>query len=123
MIFQEDTVYSIPDIHILPLYPGGRAALSAFVRYNLQYPKDFNKQSRKKANKKKGEKSYEEIIYISFILEKDGSITNVRVLQGFIDEMDKEAVRVIEIMSIWTPGYVNSKPVRTRLTLPIRLVV
>lgn len=58
-------------------------------------------------------------VYIQFVIEKDGSITDVKVARGVDSSLDKEAVRVVKSMPKWTPGKQRGKPVRVAYTLPI----
>jgi len=107
--FQEGTVYSTAYLNILPNYPEGGVSLDAFLKENFNFPEGFKK------------KKYKGKVYISFIIEKDGSITDVEVLQGIIGEIDREAVRVMEMMPNWSIGYIDNKPVRTRITYPMKI--
>ena len=56
---------------------------------------------------------------VSFIIEKDGSVTNVEVEHGLDDMLDDEAVRVISISPKWIPGQIKGKKVRTRMVIPV----
>jgi periplasmic protein TonB len=56
---------------------------------------------------------------VAFVVEKDGSITNAKMVQGLTDEQDKEVLRVINNLRKWTPGMHEGKPVRVQLLLPI----
>ena len=58
-------------------------------------------------------------VYIQFVIEKDGSITDVKVARGVDASLDKEAVRVVKAMPKWKPGKQRGKPVRVSYTLPI----
>ena len=58
-------------------------------------------------------------VYIQFVIEKDGSITDVKVIRGVDASLDKEAVRVVKSMPKWKPGKQRNKPVRVSYTLPI----
>lgn len=58
-------------------------------------------------------------VSLSFIIEKDGSLTNVRVVRGVDPALDKEAVRVVSMSPKWTPGEFNGKPVRVTMTFPV----
>lgn len=58
-------------------------------------------------------------VYIQFVIERDGSITDVKVLRGVDASLDKEAVRVVKAMPKWKPGKQRGKPVRVSYTLPI----
>ena len=58
-------------------------------------------------------------VFLSFVVEKDGSITNVKVERGISIDLDREAKRVVMSMPKWNPGYVEGIPVRARIRLPI----
>lgn len=92
-----------------PEFPGGRAAMMKFLSENLVYPKIAIAENRSGK------------CYIQFIVEKDGSITNVVVKKGTPDcpECDKEAVRVVKLMPNWIPAKSDGKAVRTYFMLPI----
>ncbi len=92
-----------------PSFPGGDKAMNRFIQENLVYPKN---EKRKNTNG---------TAHISFTVEKDGSITNVKVLKGLkgCNACDIEAVRVIQLMPKWEPGKYNGQNVKFNLTLPI----
>ena len=58
-------------------------------------------------------------VFIQFVIERDGSITDVKVVRGVDASLDKEAVRVVQSMPKWKPGKQRGKPVRVAYTLPI----
>ena len=90
-----------------PEYPGGMDALASFISENIQYP-----QSAK-------ENGVEGICMIQFVIDKDGSVTNVECLNGVDPECDAEAMRVVKAMPNWIPGKNNGEPVRVSYALPI----
>lgn len=86
-----------------PEFPGGEEALLEFIQKNKRYPQ------KAKAKGIKGK------VYVEFIIEKDGSLTNTRILKGLSEDVDNEVLRLIEIMPNWMPGTnVGKLPVRTR---------
>ena len=90
---------------------GGLAAWKDFLLNELEYPEmaiEFNEQGK---------------VYLSFIIELDGSINEVKVLRGVSTVIDREAVRVIKKSPKWKPGILNGKPVRTRVNMPINFVL
>ncbi len=91
----------------MPEYPGGIPALIQFLQENLQYP-ELAMASR-----------IEGRVLVAFIVEKDGSISDIHTVRSVDPSLDKEAIRVVSIMPKWAPGYMNGKPVRVRFTLPI----
>jgi len=107
---QQDTVkaemiYDMPEI--MPEFIGGADALDQFVKANLKYPAD----ARAKGIQGK--------VYVQFVVEKDGSITNVAVRRGVNPLLDAEAVRIAKLLPPFKPGSMRGKKVRTRYTLPI----
>ncbi|MBO6056938.1 MAG: TonB family protein, partial [Bacteroidales bacterium] len=102
----EDEVLKGP-IEVMPEYPGGPNALVKYVQNNLKYPESAKK------NKQEGR------VFVGFVVEKDGSISNVSVMRGVCEELDNEAVRVVKTLPKFTPGMHGGKPVRVQYTLPI----
>ena len=91
----------------MPQYPGGPAALMQFLSQNVKYPVEAHKagvQGRVIAN---------------FVVEKDGSITEAKIVKSVSPELDAEALRVIGSMPNWMPGMQNGEPVRVKYTVPI----
>ena len=91
----------------IPEFPGGMNALMEYLKTNLVYPKaaqDSSIQGR---------------VVVNFVVEKDGSITNVEVARSIHPALDEEAVRVVSMMPKWTPGIQMGDTVRSRFTLPI----
>lgn len=94
----------IPDVDAK--FPGGQQALARFIQENVRYPfKAYRKNLEAK-------------VYVIFFVEKDGTITSVKAVNG-PKSLRKEAVRVVSLMPDWSPGELNGHPVRTRCTLPI----
>lgn len=65
------------------------------------------------------EKGIEGKCYIQFVIDVDGSITNVELLRGFDEECDAEALRVVNLMPKWKPGKKDGKPVRVNYLIPV----
>lgn len=91
----------------LPQYPGGAVELMKWLTKNLKYPKIA--QIRKTEGK----------VIAHFYVEKDGSITGLKVVQSLSRECDREALRVLGMMPNWQPGVQNGKPCRTKVSIPI----
>lgn len=101
----EAEIVDFPDVEAT--FPGGAAEMQRWINSNVQYPQtsiEMNEQGR---------------VYLSFVVEPDGSITNVTVERGISGDLDKEAKRVVRSMPKWTPGEAAGKKVRTRCRLPI----
>ena len=116
-IMQAQTTHTTPDDSIYtvveqaPQYPGGQEALLKYLAENLQYP-DLARQ-----------KNIEGTVYVSFVVEKNGAVSNVKILRGIGGGCDEEAMRVVRKMSDWTPGYQDGKAVRVSFNLPIRFIL
>ncbi len=89
-----------------PEFPGGMEALYKYLEENIIYPAD--------AGCEKG------VVYVQFIVERDGTITDAHVLKDRCGGCGEEALRVVNSMPKWIPGYQRGKPVRVRYNLPIR---
>lgn len=90
-----------------PSFPGGEQAMYAFLKQNLRYPEmaaQNNIQGR---------------VTVQFVVEKDGTISNVKVVRGKDPDLDKEAVRVVKSMPKFIPGRMNGQSVRVFYTLPV----
>lgn len=90
-----------------PEYPGGMEALYQFLAANVKYPKDAR------------EENVQGRVIVSFVIEKDGSVTNIKVVKSPDERLSQEAVRVIESMPKWKPGKAQGKKVRVQFSLPI----
>jgi len=91
----------------MPEYPGGPKALMEFLNNNVQYPAEAEKagiQGR---------------VIATFVVEKDGSISNAKVVKSVDPLLDAEALRVIDAMPNWKPGMQNGKIVRVKYTIPL----
>ena len=100
-----DEVFNVVEVD--PEFPGGIDALYKYLAENITYPqqaKDNGIQGR---------------VYVTFVVEKDGSITGTKVLRGIGGGCDEEALRVVEAMPKWTPGKQLGEPVRVQFNLPI----
>ena len=91
----------------MPEYPGGQAALFEFFSTTVKYPEDAQKQK------------VEGKVMASFIVETDGSISEVKILKPVFPSLDAEAVRVISAMPNWKPGKQKGQTVRVHYVVPI----
>lgn len=106
--------FSQPDPSVLSIvdeeasFPGGVKEMMLFMSKNLRHPEvgGFSMQGK---------------VYLRFIVEKDGTLTNIEVMRGIVGcpECDKEAVRVVELMPKWNPAKYNGKIVRSYFNIPI----
>ena len=91
----------------MPQFPGGPYALFEFISKNIQYPKeaeDANLQGR---------------VIVSFVVEKDGSVSNAKVVRPIDPLLDAEALRVVNSMPKWIPGKQNGEAIRIKYTVPV----
>lgn len=105
----EPEIFTI--VEEMPTYPGGESEMYAYLKDNMEYPelaKDAGIQG---------------IVFVSFVIEQDGSIDDVKVLRGIGGGCDEEAIRVVENMPHWNPGKQRAKPVRVQFNMPIRFVL
>lgn len=93
--------------HMPEFTGGGMPALMEYLSKNIKYPE----AAMKKGIQGRG--------IVQFVVEKDGSITNVKILRGVDPELDKEAVRVVSAMPKWKPGTQRGEAVRVRFTVPV----
>jgi len=95
----------------MPTFPGGDEARIDFMMKNLKYPEQAKK------NGVQGK------VFVTFIIDTDGSLSNVKVMRGIGAGCDEEAVRVIKLMPKWTPGLEKGKPVKVQFVLPIKFAL
>ena len=93
--------------HTLPSFPGGGKALMAYLSTNIKYPSEALR------------KNIGGRVICNFVVEKDGSVSDVNVVQSVSADLDAEAVRVIKSMPKWNPGRKGDEFVRVKYTLPV----
>ncbi len=91
----------------MPQYPGGTGKLFEYLSKNVRYPKEAE------------DKCLQGRVIATFIVEKDGSITNAKIVKSIDPALDAEALRVINGMPNWIPGKQNGEPVRVKYTVPV----
>ncbi|MDD5507471.1 MAG: TonB family protein [Bacteroidales bacterium] len=91
----------------MPVFPGGDDSLSAFLRRNLHYPQEALALGT------------EGTVYLTFVVEKDGAVSDVRVRRGLSEACNQEAIRVVSSMPRWIPGQQGNTPVRVQYNLTI----
>lgn len=103
----EGKLYDLGTVETAPEYPGGSKALARYLGSALRYP------AKARENKTEGK------VYIGFIVEKNGTLTDFKVIKGIGDGCDEEAIRVLKLSTDWKPGLADGKPVRTSYVQPI----
>lgn len=91
----------------MPEYPGGQAALFEYLSKNIKYPADAEK------------KKVEGKVFVTFVVDTDGKITDVSLMRKVFPSLDAEAIRVISAMPNWIPGKQKGQVVRVKYTVPI----
>ena len=101
-----DSVFELVDQ--MPQFSGGQDEMFKFLAGNLMYPDEAV------------DAEISGVVYVAFVVEKDGSIGESRVLRGIGGGCDEEAIRVVRSMPKWKPGIHGGKPARVEHTLPVR---
>ena len=95
------------EVDEMPQFPGGMAGMMQYLSSNIRYPQDAR------------EAGTQGRVIVSFVVEKDGSISNARVAKPTYSSLDEEALRVVSAMPKWMPGKQNGEPVRVKYSVPV----
>ncbi len=106
---KEQEIFTV--VESMPEFPGGMGALMKYLAQHIKYP-PLAKESGIQGK-----------VFINFVVEPDGSISNVKVLRGIGGGCDEEAVRVVKNMPKWKPGMQRGKPVRVSFNLPVKFTL
>ena len=106
VVEEDNTVYNTAGIEVKPDFPGGMEKFYAFVGRNYQTPEEEGLKGK---------------VYVTFVVEKDGSLTDIKVIRDIGYGTGKEAIRVLNKCPKWTPGEQNGKKVRVLYSLPITI--
>ena len=98
-------VYDV--VEVMPEFPGGMEGMIKFFAENIKYPEDAKN------------KGVEGRVMVCFVVEKDGSLSEVKVAKKAFPSLDAEAVRAVKAMPKWTPGKQGDQVVRVRFTIPV----
>ena len=101
----KNVVYDVTET--LPQFPGGQGVMMKYLAANIKYPASAVKA------KKQGR------VIVAFVIQKDGSVTNARIVRSVDPELDAEALRIVKAMPNWTPGTQDGKPVDVNYTIPV----
>ena len=108
-VIEEAEIFTV--VESMPSFPGGESALYKYLGKSIVYPtmaQESGVQGR---------------VYVTFVVEVDGTITDIRVLRGIGGGCDEEAVRVVKNMPKWNAGKQRGQPVRVQYNLPVRFVL
>jgi len=106
----EEEVEEVINFYVIeekPEFPGGEAAMFQWIQKNIKYPQEAR------------ENNIQGKVFVQFIIDKEGNVTDVEVVRGVDPLLDKEAVRVVKNMPKWKPGKQRGKPVKVQFLLPI----
>ena len=110
-IEEEDDDEYFMVVENMPEFPGGDLGLMKYIQKNVRYPaiaKEYNITGK---------------VYVSFIVDKQGIVTNVKIVRGVDKNLDTEAVRVVKSLPKYKPGKQRGKPVRVMFTIPINFTL
>ena len=103
---EDNSIYNTKSIEVKPEFPGGIEKFYSFVQKNYQMPDQEGLKGK---------------VYVTFVVEKDGSLTDIKVLRDIGYGTGKEAIRVLQATPRWNPGEQNGKRVRCTFSVPISL--
>ena len=98
-------------VEAMPTFPGGDSERMRFLQDNIKYPQMAR------------ESGIQGTVYVTFVVEPNGSVSDVRILRGIGGGCDEEAIRVIKLMPKWEPGMQRGKPVRVQFNMPIKFTL
>ena len=102
---EENKVFTV--VEVMPSFPGGESALMKYLQSNTQYPTVA------------AENGVQGRVIVGFVVERDGSITDVNIMRGADPSLDREAMRVVRSMPRWNPGKQNGSAVRVKYQVPV----
>ncbi|WP_372652241.1 energy transducer TonB [Draconibacterium sp.] len=106
---EDDQVFFI--VEKMPEFPGGDLALRKFIANSIKYPEISI------------ENGIQGKVYVSFVVTAEGTIANAKIARGVDPSIDKEALRVVNTLPKWKPGYQRGEPVNVSYTVPINFVL
>ena len=104
---RKDTINVYDCVEQMPSFPGGTQKLKEFIEENLRYPKELE------------ESCVQGRVIVRFIVERNGKLSNVKVVKSVHPVLDKEALRIVKLMPRWIPGRQNGITVRVKCYIPI----
>ena len=104
---RKDTINVYDCVEQMPSFPGGTQKLKEFIEENLRYPKELE------------ESCVQGRVIVRFIVERNGKLSNVKVVKSVDPVLDKEALRIVKLMPRWIPGRQNGITVRVKCYIPI----
>ena len=105
----DNHVYQV--VEVMPEFPGGETSLRKFIADSVKYPIEAQ------------ENGIQGKVYITFVVNKEGKVTDAKVVRGVDPSLDKEALRVVNNLPIWKPGKQDGNKVNVNYTVPISFVL
>jgi TonB family protein len=103
--------FDMQSVEVMPEIPGGTEALYKFLGSNIKYPRSATEQG------------IQGTVYVQFVINEQGKVSDATILRGVSPELDAESLRVINLMPAWKPGTVDGKPVCVKYTVPIKFSI
>lgn len=100
-----DEIFTNTNVDEKPIYPGGNEKMYKFIGKNFRTPEDYTNGK----------------VYVSFVIDKDGNVTDIKISKSLNKQVDAEAIRVIKMLGRFTPAKVNGTPVNCMYNLPITI--
>jgi len=104
-------VFNLVELEKRPQFPGGEAKMYQFIAKNIQYPHQAK------------EASIQGKVYIQFVVEIDGELTDIKIIRGVDSLLDTEVLKMVKLMPNWEPGIKNGKKVRAKQFLPVHFTL
>lgn len=106
---EEAEIFTV--VESMPKFPGGEGAMNKYLGKNIEYPQMAR------------ESGIHGRVFVTFVVETDGRVTDIKILRGIGGGCDEEALRVVKNMPRWDPGKQRGKPVRVQFNLPIKFTL
>ena len=104
---RRDTINAYDVVEQMPSFPGGFQKLHEFIKGNLHYPKEC------------ADSGIQGRVVVAFIVERNGKLSSMRVVKSVNPTLDKEALRIVNLMPNWIPGKQNGRTVRVKYIMPV----
>ena len=106
-----ERVYSTDEVDVQPSFPGGEMAMYEWIEKNLRYPPEL------------ADTDVIGFVIVQCVIEKDGSISDIKIVRSFDPIVNKEATRVVSMMPKWNPGMINGQPVRVSNNIRVKFML
>ena len=107
-----ERVYSTDEVDVQPEFPGGETAMYQWIEKNLSYPPEMADGPDVIGTVK-----------VQFVIEKDGTVSNIQIMKSLYPLLDKEAIRIVRMMPKWKPGMINGQSVRVSNIISVKFML